>query len=247
MSYVGRFAPSPSGDLHFGSLVAAVASYLQAKTLNGKWLVRIEDIDPPREVPGSAMAILSELKRLGMKPDGDVLFQSSRLVSYRRAWEKLLNVGQAFFCGCSRGMLPKDGIHRGHCRADSDPYPIVKRVRFLVNNRTIRFKDRIMGHFEQVLSTQVGDFVIRRPEGWPAYHLAVVIDDAYQEITEIVRGSDLLDSTSLTMPTRKSPRLCAEAISWTQRPGKSRCNVHSGYRNQSIVTCRSRSGRTAAS
>lgn len=195
MSYVGRFAPSPSGDLHFGSLVAAVASYLQAKTLNGKWLVRIEDIDPPREVPGSAVAILSELKRLGMKPDGEVLFQSSRLDSYRRAWEKLLNAGQAFFCGCSRSMLPKDGIHRGHCRDGSDPCPSVKRIRFLVDNRTIRFKDRIMGRFEQVLSTQVGDFVIRRPEGWPAYHLAVVIDDAYQEITEIVRGSDLLDST----------------------------------------------------
>jgi glutamyl-Q tRNA(Asp) synthetase len=193
--YVGRFAPSPTGDLHFGSLVAAVGSYLQARKRGGKWLVRVEDIDPPREVAGSANRILEDLARLGMKPDGPVLFQASRLRAYTEACQALLLRGHAFFCACSRKQLPASGIYPGTCRDNTASRTAGMSVRVRVSGERVRLADPVMGDLEQRLEREVGDFVIRRADGLPAYQLAVVLDDAYQGVTEVVRGSDLLDST----------------------------------------------------
>jgi glutamyl-Q tRNA(Asp) synthetase len=193
--YVGRFAPSPTGDLHFGSLVAAVGSYLQARKKGGKWLVRVEDIDPPREVPGSAKRILRDLARLGMVPDEPVLFQASRLRAYTEACQALLLSGHAFFCACSRKQLPASGIYPGTCRDSTTEETIGMSVRVRVNDEPVRFTDLVMGGLEQRLGQEIGDFVIRRADGLPAYQLAVVLDDAHQGVTEVVRGADLLDST----------------------------------------------------
>ncbi len=193
--YVGRFAPSPTGDLHFGSLVAAVGSYLQARKQNGKWLVRVEDIDPPREVAGSAKRILDDLTRLGMQPDEPVLFQASRLRAYTEACQALLLRGHAFFCSCSRKQLPATGIYPGTCREAASAETAGMSVRVRVDDERVRLTDLVMGHLEQRLEREVGDFVIRRADGLPAYQLAVVLDDAYQGVTEVVRGADLLDST----------------------------------------------------
>lgn len=196
MVSIGRFAPSPTGDLHFGSLLAAVASYLQVKSSNGRWLVRIEDIDPPREVPGSAIGILDDLKRFGMEPDGKVLYQSSRTHAYEQAIEKLLERGLAYWCGCSRSELPESGRYPGTCRYGLPEGKSARSVRLKVNKKTIRFVDAIQGPFEENLEESVGDFVIKRADGFAAYQLAVVVDDAFQNITEVVRGADLLDSTA---------------------------------------------------
>ncbi len=196
MIRTGRFAPSPTGDLHFGSLVAAVASYLQAKSGGGQWLVRIEDIDPPREVPGSAERILAELKRFGMEPDQRVLYQSSRTAAYETALEKLLESGQAYWCGCSRSDLPASGRYPGTCRTGLPAGKSPRAIRLRVPHRPVVFHDRIQGLIEQNLAESVGDFVIRRADGLAAYQLAVVVDDAYQGVTEVVRGADLLDSTA---------------------------------------------------
>ena len=193
---IGRFAPSPTGDLHFGSLVAAVGSYLQAKSSGGEWLVRVEDIDPPREVPGSAEQLLCELDRFGMKSDAPVLFQSRRTAAYESALQNLLASGQAFWCGCSRSDLPASGVYPGTCRNGLPPGKLPRSVRVKVGNSTIRFIDRVQGEVEERLADITGDFVIWRADGLPAYQLAVVVDDAYQKITEVVRGMDLIGSTA---------------------------------------------------
>jgi glutamyl-Q tRNA(Asp) synthetase len=193
--YVGRFAPSPTGDLHFGSLIAAVGSFLQARTHSGRWLVRIEDIDPPREVAGSAERILQDLARLRMEPDEPALYQSRRLPAYRDAWQKLVREKKAYHCRCSRKMLPPSGIYPGTCRElglSGDSY---RQIRFRVGRQRLKFCDAVMGPISQDLSKNIGDFVIRRTDGLPAYQLAVVVDDAWQKITQVVRGADLLDST----------------------------------------------------
>jgi glutamyl-Q tRNA(Asp) synthetase len=194
--YVGRFAPSPTGLLHFGSLIAAVASFLQAKTNHGEWLVRIEDIDPPREVPGSAESILAELGRFGMQPDRAVLYQGKRSAAYRQARDALIDRGAAFWCGCSRSELPASGIYPGTCRNGLPEGKAPRSVRLKVGTHTVRFVDRVQGPFEENLQETVGDFVIQRADGLPAYQLAVVVDDAYQGVTEVVRGTDLLGSTA---------------------------------------------------
>lgn len=194
-SYVGRFAPSPTGDLHFGSLVAAVASRLQARINSGQWLIRIEDLDPPREVAGSAGRILADLDRFGMHSDTPVLFQSSRLDAYQAAARSLLESEKAFVCTCSRRDLPGSGIYPGTCRNARRPDQPGASIRFRTPSLEIRFIDRVQGTFEQRLDQAVGDFVIRRADGLPAYQLAVVLDDAHQGVTEVVRGADLLDST----------------------------------------------------
>lgn len=196
MISIGRFAPSPTGDLHFGSLLAAVASFLQAKSTGGQWLVRIEDIDPPREIPGSAGRILEDLTRLGMEPDQEVLYQSTRMQAYDLAIDELLDNGQAFWCGCSRSELPASGVYPGTCRNGIAAGKSPRSVRLRVNDTPVRFNDRVQGLIEENLLEIVGDFVIRRADGLPAYQLAVVVDDAFQEITEVVRGADLLDSTA---------------------------------------------------
>jgi glutamyl-Q tRNA(Asp) synthetase len=195
MNYRGRFAPSPTGALHLGSLVAAVGSWLRARTQNGAWLVRMEDLDPPREVPGAAADIMATLAAFGLLSDEPVIYQSEREPAYRAAFERLRAAGDIFPCWCSRSDLePTHGIHSGICLAAPDARrEPAWRVR--VPDIGVAFDDAALGHQEQRLRELAGDFVIRRVEGWYAYQLAVVVDDAFQNISEVVRGVDLLDST----------------------------------------------------
>ena len=189
----GRFAPSPTGPLHFGSLVAALGSWLMARRAGGDWLVRIEDLDPPREVPGAAERQLQALHRFGMAPDGPVLRQSERGGIYAQALRRLLESGDAFECRCSRSDLEAvGGIHR-HCVDHDNRRPAAIRLR--LPDGVLGFDDALQGHFAQDLGREVGDVVLRRADGYWAYQLAVVVDDADQGITQIVRGADLLDST----------------------------------------------------
>jgi glutamyl-Q tRNA(Asp) synthetase len=195
MSYRGRFAPSPTGPLHFGSLVAALGSWARARAHNGTWIIRMEDLDPPREVPGAAADIVATLAAFGMGSDEPVLYQSAREAVYRAAFERLRGSGQLFPCWCSRSDLqPQHGLHRGACCAPADPAR-APAWRLRTPDRVIEFTDLACGVQTQNLRDAAGDFVIRRVEGWYAYQLAVVVDDACQGISEIVRGADLLDST----------------------------------------------------
>lgn len=196
MSYCGRFAPSPTGLLHAGSLVAAVGSWLCARQAGGQWLVRMEDIDPPRELAGAAAAILAALPAFGLVADGPVTYQSSRIAAYDAAFEQLRRTDQIFPCWCSRSDLTAtDGLHHdGRCVAPSDP-DRSPAWRIRVPDEAISFVDALQGPQRQNLRDEVGDFVIRRVEGLYAYQLACVVDDAWQGITEVVRGVDLLDST----------------------------------------------------
>ncbi|MDD0973343.1 tRNA glutamyl-Q(34) synthetase GluQRS [Pseudomonas fontis] len=194
-SYVGRFAPTPSGFLHFGSLVAALASWLDARAVGGRWLLRMEDIDPPREAPGAQAAILKTLESYGLLWDGEVVYQSLRHDAYAEVVARLFQMGLAYACTCSRKQLePYHGIYPGLCRnlchAQEDA-----AIRLRVPELNYHFVDRVQGRFEQHLGRDVGDFVIRRRDGLYAYQLAVVLDDAWQGVTDIVRGADLLDNT----------------------------------------------------
>jgi glutamyl-Q tRNA(Asp) synthetase len=201
VSYVGRFAPSPTGPLHIGSLVTAVASYLHARQAGGEWLVRIEDIDPPREVPGAADSILRTLETLELEWDRAVLYQSSRLDVYADAAVRLLADGLAFRCRCSRSAIraaTEDGQsarYPGTCRERRLP-PEDTAIRVRVEPVRVSFVDGLQGSLETDLSATSGDYVIVRRDGLPAYHLAVVLDDAAQGVTTIVRGVDLLESTA---------------------------------------------------
>jgi glutamyl-Q tRNA(Asp) synthetase len=195
-SHRGRFAPSPTGPLHFGSLLAALGSWLLARQAGGEWLVRIEDLDPPREVAGAAAGQLRTLAGFGLESDGPVLWQSHRGDAYRAALERLLASGQAFACQCSRSALAADGtggLHRSCPPGAHRPDPAV-RLR-VPDGVTVAFDDAIQGRFAQDVAATVGDFVLRRADGPWAYQLAVVVDDAAQGITDVVRGADLLDST----------------------------------------------------
>lgn len=191
--YRGRFAPSPTGPLHFGSVIAAVGSFLEARQRRGEWLIRMDDLDGPRTAPGAADAILADLERLGLNWDGDVCYQSSRTDRYREALDRLRHAGWTFPCGCSR----KDyhGIYPGTCRYGLAPGKRARTRRMRVADITIELDDAIQGTCSQSLHDTVGDFVIRRADGIFAYHLAAVLDDAEFGVTEIVRGSDLLGST----------------------------------------------------
>ncbi|HEX7348688.1 MAG TPA: tRNA glutamyl-Q(34) synthetase GluQRS [Rhodanobacteraceae bacterium] len=198
--YRGRFAPSPTGELHFGSLIAALASWLRARARGGTWLVRVDDIDPPREVIGSAAAILMQLAALGLDADAPVLYQSQRDAAYADALQFLRDSGHAFPCWCSRGDLEAarsvhHELHRdGHCFTPArDDRPPAWRLR--VPDIDIMFDDALQGPQCQNVRTRVGDFVLRRADGLWGYHLACVVDDAFQGVTEIVRGADLLEST----------------------------------------------------
>jgi glutamyl-Q tRNA(Asp) synthetase len=199
VEYVGRFAPSPTGPLHFGSLVAAVASYLQARSNNGRWLLRIEDIDPPREQAGATEQIIAALKRYGFVWDGEIIFQSQTLPRHQQALSKLIANGLAYPCRCSRRELadaprgPLGMIYPGTCRNGCTEGESAIRVR--TDDAEIAFDDALQGRVSQRLESESGDFVIRRRDGLIAYHLAVVVDDEVQGVTEIVRGIDLLDST----------------------------------------------------
>lgn len=189
----GRFAPSPTGPLHFGSLVAALGSWLFARAAGGDWLVRIEDIDPPREVPGAAAGQLATLAAFGMAPDEPPVFQSGRGALYEAALAQLLARGEAFECHCSRtDLAAARGIHRACVAGRRRRTPA---IRLRVPDGRLGFDDRLQGRYEQDLGREVGDVVLRRADGYWAYQLAVVVDDAAQGITEVVRGADLLDST----------------------------------------------------
>jgi len=201
--YVGRFAPSPTGPLHFGSLVAAFASYMEARTAKGRWLLRIEDLDRPREQPGAVDQILRALERLGFEWDGPVLWQSARLERYRAVLEDLSRRGFAYPCGCSRkeledSVLAIDGsrIYPGTCRNGLAPGKSPRAVRLRTHAAPIGFDDLIQGPVQQRVERAVGDFVLRRADGVYAYQLAVVVDDLDQGVTDVVRGADLLDSTA---------------------------------------------------
>ena len=201
-TYRGRFAPSPTGSLHFGSIVCAVSSFLQARCQQGDWLVRIEDIDPPREVAGSADQILSTLETLGLNWDGDVLYQSTRLEAYEYALEQLRRNNAIYRCQCSRKIIisaqknATNKIYPGTCKINPlSPNTKNTAIRVNVSPCRIQFTDTIQGPFSQLLHKEVGDFILKRADGLIAYQLAVVVDDAYQNITEIVRGADLLGNT----------------------------------------------------
>lgn len=196
MTYIGRFAPSPTGRLHLGSLIGALASYLDARANGGVWLVRMEDLDPPREVPGAARDILQSLQDHGLSWDGDVMWQSHRHTAYREAMERLLSQQRAFYCTCSRTELAAGGgVHRGLCRDNREQPAEEYAVRCRVEDTEIGFNDAIQGYYAQNLLRESGDFVLRRKDGFYAYQLAVVVDDAAQGVSHVVRGSDLLDST----------------------------------------------------
>ena len=189
----GRFAPSPTGPLHLGSLTAALGSWLMARHCGGEWLLRVEDLDPPRELPGMAQQQIRALAAFGMVSDAPVAWQSKRSEFYADALRKLIDDGLAFECRCSRNDLSKSaGIH-WHCV--EHPSGLQPAWRLRVPARTIGFQDAIRGHFEQRLGEEVGDVVIKRADGYWAYHLAVVVDDGLQGISEVVRGADLIDST----------------------------------------------------
>ncbi|ABR88904.1 glutamyl-tRNA synthetase related protein [Janthinobacterium sp. Marseille] len=205
--YIGRFAPSPSGPLHAGSLVAAMASYLDAKAHQGQWLVRIEDIDETRTVADATTAIMDALAVFGMQHDGEVVVQSQRKDLYQAAFERLKDL--VYPCGCTRREIADsrlgvaaDGaaIYPGTCRHGLAAGKTARTWRVRVpdaneNNEAINFDDRWLGPLTQHLASEVGDFVLKRADGFWAYQLAVVVDDADQEVTHIVRGTDLLEST----------------------------------------------------
>ncbi len=200
--YRGRFAPSPTGPLHFGSLVAAVGSYLDARANNGTWLVRMEDLDQPRSVNGAADAILRTLEALGMAWDGDVLYQSTRDDAYRAMLEKLKSKDLVYPCACSRREIADsavngiDGpVYPGTCRKGLLAGRAARAERVLTRGAKIGLTDAIQGKLSHDIERQIGDFVLKRADGLYAYQLAVVVDDAAQGITDIVRGADLLDST----------------------------------------------------
>ena len=194
-SYIGRFAPTPSGHLHFGSLVAALASYLDARSMSGRWLLRMEDLDPPREMPGAQTAILQALERYGFEWDGTLIRQSERHEAYAQVVDKLFSQGLAYACTCSRKQLEGyNGIYPGFCRNAGHPMENAA-IRLRVPELHYAFTDRVQGMYGQHVGREVGDFIIRRRDGLYAYQLAVVLDDGAQGVTDIVRGADLLDST----------------------------------------------------
>jgi glutamyl-Q tRNA(Asp) synthetase len=203
MQYIGRFAPSPTGPLHFGSLLAAVASYLEAKIQQGKWLVRMEDLDKPREMDGAAKNILSTLVAFGFEWDGQVMYQSQRDSAYTQALATLKTKHFIYPCTCTRKEIADSSIQQGiegavypkTClhQPIKQNHPMAWRVK--TNDKIIGFDDVIQGHLTQNIAQDIGDFVLKRADGLFAYQLAVVVDDAEQGITHVVRGADLLNST----------------------------------------------------
>ena len=209
--YTGRFAPSPTGLLHAGSLVAALASWLDARTHGGQWLVRIEDVDTPRCVPGADQAILQQLAACGLVPDGPVLWQSQRGDTYAAALQNLVNQGWAYPCGCSRKEIESAqavarhsaAVYPGTCRKGLKGKPArawrlnVQAVQQALGLPALtRWTDRRLGPQQQIVAEEVGDFVLRRADGLWAYQLAVVVDDAAQGVSHVVRGQDLADNTT---------------------------------------------------
>ncbi|AOX61322.1 tRNA glutamyl-Q(34) synthetase GluQRS [Stenotrophomonas sp. LM091] len=193
-SYCGRFAPSPTGPLHPGSLLAALGSWLLARHAGGRWLVRVEDVDPPRTVPGAVNGQLAVLAAFGLCSDGPIVHQSQRGALYRAALDRLLREGKAFACHCSRSELAAQGGIHHHCVARAARAQPAVRLR-VPPGSVVGFEDGLQGRIVQDVHAEVGDFVLRRADGYWAYQLAVVVDDGAQHVTDVVRGADLLDST----------------------------------------------------
>lgn len=198
-SLTGRFAPSPSGPLHAGSLLAAVASFIDARARNARWLVRMEDIDPPREMAGADRLILQTLEQHGLLWDGEVLYQSTRTARYREALADLQDRQLAYRCACTRSRLAElNHVYDGHCHLHPPPAEQACALRLQLPDQTLCFDDRIYGRQEQPLAAS-GDCIIHRKDGLFAYQLAVVVDDIEQGVTDIVRGSDILPATSVQL------------------------------------------------
>ena len=196
--HIGRFAPSPTGPLHYGSLLAALASFLNIRSQNGRWLVRMEDIDPPREVAGAADDILRTLESFHLHWDDEVMYQSARMDAYEEALQSVISHQLAYPCTCTRKELRERGetTYQGHCRNGVDPDRPQHSIRIRSTSDDIGFADLIQGDLHYKLRSRAGDFIIRRADGLFAYQLAVVVDDAAQKITEVIRGADLLESTA---------------------------------------------------
>jgi glutamyl-Q tRNA(Asp) synthetase len=200
---IGRFAPSPTGPLHLGSLVAAVGSWLYARVEGARWLVRMEDIDTPRVVPGSAEEILAALRRYALEWDGEVVWQSRRTALYERALSELRAKGLVYDCACSRADLQRapsaplgsEPVYPGTCRNGIASGKTARAIRFRAPDEIVAFDDLVVGHQQENVAERTGDFVVRRADGLFAYQLAVVVDDAEQGVTQVVRGADLLAST----------------------------------------------------
>lgn len=201
--YIGRYAPSPTGPLHFGSLVAAVASYLDARTNQGRWLLRMEDLDKPREMPGAADDILRTLEAYGFEWDGEVLFQSQRGEIYQATLDQLIAENKVYRCNCSRREVAdiahagiEGPVYPGLCRNGLSRERETIAWRFKIDVEHLLFNDRIQGQIDHAMRRDIGDFILKRADGQFAYQLAVVVDDAEQQINHVVRGADLLNSTS---------------------------------------------------
>lgn len=211
----GRFAPSPTGPLHLGSLVAAVGSWLFARQAGGRWLVRMEDLDAPRVVPGAAEDILGALRRYALEWDGEVVWQSQRVMLYEEALASLRSRGLVYDCACSRAELQRaasaplgvEAVYPGTCRGGLAAGRLARAVRFRVPPGIIAFDDAIAGRIEEDVATMTGDFVIKRADGPFAYQLAVVVDDADQGVTQVVRGGDLLSSTARQIALQQALQL----------------------------------------
>ena len=209
MTYIGRFAPSPSGPLHAGSLVAALASWLDARAHHGRWLLRIEDVDTPRTVAGAAKTIMGQLQALGLRCDGDVMWQSARGDAYQAAFDALAARGLVYGCGCTRREIADSALrgqtapgadgerpYPGTCRHGLPPGRQARAWRVILPAGLERFEDRWLGPQEQDVAQAVGDIAVKRADGLWAYQLAVVVDDGAQGVTDVVRGADLLSSTA---------------------------------------------------
>jgi len=201
-AYVGRFAPSPTGPLHFGSFVAALASWLDARAAGGRWLLRMEDLDRPRVKSDASDRILAQLDAAGLHWDGEVAWQSRRLELYRQALDRLSEMDATYWCACTRKEIADSaigpdsaGVYAGTCRGGFARGKSPRAIRVRTKPEAIHFEDRLQGHIEQSVESEVGDFVVFRADGTFAYQLAVVVDDAEQGVTDVVRGADLIDST----------------------------------------------------
>ena len=192
---MGRFAPSPTGDLHLGSLLTAAASFIDARAHKGRWLLRIEDLDTEREIAGATTRILECLERFDMRWDGAVIRQSDRAPHYAAALTKLQHQRRTFRCSCSRQQLQGAPVYPGTCRHSPPPPGTPAALRFALDTGAMSFTDRVQGPIEVTPSQSFGDFIVKRRDGLVAYMLAVVVDDAAQGVTQVVRGADLLDST----------------------------------------------------
>ena len=217
--HIGRFAPSPTGPLHLGSLVAAVGSWLFARSGRGRWLVRMEDLDAPRVIRGADEEILAALTRYGLEWDGDVVYQSQRIELYQRALDILRSRGLVYDCACSRAELARsasapagaESVYPGTCRNGLAEGRTARAIRFRVPHEVIAFDDAVFGHGEEHVGHATGDFVVKRADGPFAYQLAVVVDDAAQNVTQVVRGADLLTSTARQIALQRALGLATPA------------------------------------